>query len=77
MHSTSNAMGGCPQGLQRVIKYWKSHGYKMVKVRALCISSWQQGCEGAAALFPVHSVPEAAGFCSASCSSSFAEAVLL
>lgn len=32
MHSTMNAMGGCPQALKRLIPYWKSHGYKFVKV---------------------------------------------
>lgn len=32
MHSTNNAMGGCPEALKRLIPYWRSHGYKFVKV---------------------------------------------
>lgn len=35
MHSTPNAMGGCPQALARLIEHWKAAGYKFVKASEL------------------------------------------
>jgi hypothetical protein len=35
MHSTPNAMGGCPQALARLIEHWKAAGYTFVKASEL------------------------------------------
>jgi hypothetical protein len=44
MHSTTNAMGLCPEGLDKLISYYKSSGYMFTSVRRvlpLLVVAWQ------------------------------------